>query len=138
MPNRRLLVIEDSLTIRAIIDQIFAGSKEVNVVGVLESGEQVIAEIDRLRPDVITLDIMLPGIDGFSVLKYVMEHHPTPVIVISSSGPIGSELCDKAISLGAYACLDKSKIISHSKDLQTAILKAKRGTVASGQVAHPS
>lgn len=130
MPKRRLLVIDDSITIRALIEQLFADKSNVEVVAVVASGEEAVEVVERLKPDVITLDIMLPGIDGFAVLDFVMANHPAVVIVISSSGAEGSDLCARAVSHGAAACFDKARIIQDVAKLRKTVVNAKKGRYA--------
>ena len=124
---KRVLVIDDSSTIRAMIAQVFERADDINLVGMAASGDEALLAIDRLRPDVLTLDIAMPGMDGLTLLDRVMRDNPIPVIVLSSLSAPGSEICERALTLGAWACIDKAKLLSEPKALIAAIADARRG-----------
>lgn len=126
MDKRRVLIIDDSLTIRALLQQVFINDNFVDVVGIASSGEEGIDLIRRLRPDVVTLDITLPGIDGFAVLDVIMDKYQTAVIIIASSAHIKSEICERALNSGAFACFDKAHVVSQAKKLRSVLLLARR------------
>ncbi len=80
----RVLVIDDSAYNRQIISDFFATSPDFEVVGRAEDGEQGLKLVNVLKPDLVTLDIEMPRMDGFTFLRLLMSQMPTPVIVISS------------------------------------------------------
>src|ERR1700674_1765572 len=85
MPKTRVLVVEDSLTVRKRLVEILVSDPEIELVGEAEDGKRAI-EICRLcRPDVITMDMMLPVMSGLSATEYIMAHCPTPILVVSAS-----------------------------------------------------
>lgn len=73
MPNRRLLVVDDSATIRAMIAQIFEQQPDIRVVGYVKSADEAARALEDLFPDVMTLDITMPGVDGLTFLAQVMN-----------------------------------------------------------------
>ena len=77
------------------------------VVGTAQTGPETLTQIDRLQPDVVTLDINMPGLSGLEILKRVMHDSPRPVIVISSMAQEGAEATLEALELGAFDCLAK-------------------------------
>lgn len=99
MKKIRVLVIDDSAYNRRTISKILEGLPEIDVVGYATDGEEGIRKVMDLKPDLITLDLEMPKMDGFTLLRIIMSHRPTPVIVISSRG--GSEGVFKALELGA-------------------------------------
>jgi chemotaxis response regulator CheB len=127
MPNHRLLIIDDSLTIRAMIEQIFAKYTDIKVVGVANGSIEAIEQIDRLYPDVLTLDIAMPGIDGLLFLEQMMKKRPIPVVIVSGLALPGNEICQKAVAIGASECFEKSKILSNAVDFVKTVRSAKVG-----------
>ena len=94
----RLLIVDDSPYYRLRFSKLFAGSA-MTVVGLADDGDVAIKEISRLAPDVVTLDLLMPRLDGFSVLRWAMVNHPLPIVVCSSFGD--RERILKALELGA-------------------------------------
>jgi two-component system chemotaxis response regulator CheB len=95
----RVLVIDDSAFNRRTITKILEGIPEVEVVGYAVDGEEGMRRILALKPDLVTLDIEMPRMDGFTLLRIIMSNCPTPVIVVSSQG--GDDSVFKALELGA-------------------------------------
>jgi two-component system, chemotaxis family, protein-glutamate methylesterase/glutaminase len=85
MPKTRVLVVEDSLTARKHLVEVLNADPECEVAGEAEDGKKAIELCRTLRPDVITLDMMLPVMSGVAVTEYVMAYCPTPILVVSSS-----------------------------------------------------
>jgi two-component system chemotaxis response regulator CheB len=105
MKKVRVIVIDDSAYNRRTITKILEGVEEVEVVGYAGDGEEGIRKIIDLRPDLITLDLEMPKMDGFTLLRIVMSTCPTPVIVISSRSE--DERVFKALELGAVDFIAK-------------------------------
>ncbi|HEY2461647.1 MAG TPA: chemotaxis-specific protein-glutamate methyltransferase CheB [Candidatus Acidoferrum sp.] len=85
MPKIRVLVVEDSLTARKHLVEVLSSDPELEVAGEAEDGKQAIEMCRSLRPDVITLDMMLPIMSGVAVTEYLMAYCPTPILVVSAS-----------------------------------------------------
>ncbi len=98
-PPIRLLIIDDSAYNRRNIADVFAGTDEVEVVGKAADGEEALRLVTLLKPDVITLDLEMPRMDGFTFLRILMSKQPTPVIVVSSYSQ--KENVFKALEIGA-------------------------------------
>jgi two-component system chemotaxis response regulator CheB len=94
----RLLIVDDSPYYRLRFSKLFQKSG-MTVVGLADDGDVAIKEITRLEPDVVTLDLLMPRLDGFSVLRWAMQHHPVPIVVCSSFADRDRIL--KALELGA-------------------------------------
>jgi two-component system chemotaxis response regulator CheB len=85
MPKTRVLVVDDSLTARKHLVGVISADPELEVAGEAGDGKQAIELCRSLRPDVITLDMMLPVMSGVAVTEYVMAYCPTPILVVSAS-----------------------------------------------------
>jgi two-component system chemotaxis response regulator CheB len=104
----RVLVVEDSLTIRKYLCEVLASAPDIEVVGEAEDGKQAIELCTTLRPDVITMDMMMPLMTGLAATEYIMAYCPTPILIVSSSTNRG-ELFKTydALAAGAVDVLDK-------------------------------
>jgi two-component system chemotaxis response regulator CheB len=108
MDKTRVLVVEDSLTTRKRLVEVLSSDPELAVAGEAEDGKQAIELCRSLRPDVITLDIMLPVMSGVAVTEYVMAYYPTPILVVSASMNRGElHKTYDALAAGAVDVLDK-------------------------------
>jgi two-component system chemotaxis response regulator CheB len=101
----RLLVVDDSAYNRRNIADVFAGNPDVEVVGKAGDGEEALRLATMLKPDVITLDLEMPRMDGFTFLRILMSKQPTPVIVVSSYSQ--KENVFKALEIGALDFVTK-------------------------------
>ncbi len=99
MRKIRVVVIDDSAYNRRAISKMLEGLPEIEVVGYAVDGEEGIRAILDLKPDLVTLDIEMPRMDGFTLLRIIMSRCPTPIIVVSSRG--GDDRVFKAMELGA-------------------------------------
>src|SRR3984893_13901765 len=108
MPKTRILVVEDSSTVRKRLVDIVASDPEVELVGEAEDGKRAIEACLRYRPDVITMDMMLPVMSGLAATEYIMAHCPTPILVVSASTNRGElfKIYD-ALAAGAVDVLEK-------------------------------
>ena len=108
MPKLRVLVVEDSLTVRKRLIEILNGEPDIEVVGEAEDGKRAIELCQQNRPDVITMDMMLPVMSGLAATEYIMAHCPTPILVVSASINRG-ELFKiyEALAAGAVDVLEK-------------------------------
>ena len=104
----RVLVVEDSLTVRKRLVEVLSADRDVEVVAEAEDGKQGIEACERLRPDVVTLDMMLPVMTGLAATEYIMAYCPTPIVVVSSSTNRGELFRTyEALAAGAIDVLDK-------------------------------
>jgi two-component system, chemotaxis family, protein-glutamate methylesterase/glutaminase len=104
----RVLVVEDSLTVRRYLCALLAADPEIEVAGEAADGKAAIEFCRTLRPDVVTVDMMLPVMSGLAATEYIMAHCPTPILVVSSSFNRGQlfETYD-ALAAGAVDVLEK-------------------------------
>src|SRR5205085_11787864 len=95
----RLLIVDDSPYYRMRFAKIFARSEALTVAGMADDGDVAIRQIIELKPDVVLLDLMMPRMDGFGVLRWAMAHQPLPIVVCSSFSD--RDRVFKALELGA-------------------------------------
>lgn len=109
MPPRRtkVLVVDDSAVVRKILSEVLAADPEIEVVGTAADAYIARDKILELKPDVITLDIEMPRMDGLRFLEIIMQHRPMPVVIMSSLTQAGSEHALRALQLGAIEVLAK-------------------------------
>jgi two-component system chemotaxis response regulator CheB len=108
MAKVRVLVVEDSVTVRKRLVEMLASDPELELVGEAGDGKQAIEICQQARPDVISMDMMLPVMSGLSATEYIMAHCPTPILVVSASTNRG-ELFKiyEALAAGAVDVLEK-------------------------------
>lgn len=107
----KVLVVDDSALIRKIVIDILEEDEEIKVVGTARNGKDAIEKISLLKPDVITLDIEMPIMDGISTLKEIVRNHKIPVVMLSSLTVKGADLTLKALDIGAVDFVTKPKNI---------------------------
>jgi two-component system chemotaxis response regulator CheB len=117
----KVLIVDDSALVRDVFSRELSQDPEIDVVGAVPDPFVARDEIIRLRPDVITLDIEMPRMDGLTFLRKLMKHHPIPVVVISSLTPKGGELALEAMDLGAVDVMCKPGAAYAVGDLATEI-----------------
>jgi two-component system chemotaxis response regulator CheB len=105
----RVLVVDDSALMRKLIPQMLAGDASIEVVGTAMDGTFCLKKIEDLEPNVVTLDLEMPGMNGIDTLKEIMRRRPVPVIVFSSHSTEGASITLKALGLGAFDFVAKPK-----------------------------
>ncbi len=98
----RVLVIDDSALMRKLIPKILECDPSIEVVGTAMDGNFGLRKIKELAPDVVTLDLEMPGLNGLDTLKEIMRHSRVPVIVVSSHSTAGASVTLRALTLGAF------------------------------------
>lgn len=110
MSKTRVLVVEDSLTIRHRLLEVLRSDPDIEVVGDTSDGRSAIELCERLRPDVITLDMMLPVMTGLAATEHIMAYCPTPILIVSSSTNRGELFKTyQALAAGAVEVLEKPR-----------------------------
>jgi len=105
----RVLVVDDSALMRKLIPQMLASDDSIDVVGTAMDGTFCLKKIEELKPNVVTLDLEMPGMNGIDTLKEIMRRQPVPVIVFSSHSIEGATVTMKALGLGAFDFVTKPK-----------------------------
>jgi len=110
----RLLVVQESKLIRMIIRDIFEGSDQVQIVGEASNGMEALEMLPRLNPDVITLDVDMPIMDGLTALKHIMTKYPKPTLMLSAHTKEGEYVTFETLKYGA---VDSIAIPSHFQSM---------------------
>ncbi|MCX6120756.1 MAG: chemotaxis response regulator protein-glutamate methylesterase [Ignavibacteriales bacterium] len=134
----KVIIIDDSAFMRKSLTLMLESDKEIQVIATARDGNDGIDKIGKLKPDIVTLDIEMPGMDGLTALKIIMEQMPVPVLMVSSLTTAGAYSTMQALELGAVdfiskdlaslstnirnikdELIDKIKQIVHSRLIQT-------------------
>ena len=118
----RVLVVDDSATMRAMIRHSLRADPLLVVVGEAADPHEARAAVKALNPDVMTLDIEMPGMDGLDFLDKVMRLRPMPVVMVSTLTSRGADASLRALELGAFDCVDKASL--HGPALATTVRAA--------------
>ena len=142
----RVLVVDDSALMRKLIPSIVERDPAIEVVGTAMDGAFALKKIEELRPDVITLDLEMPRMDGMETLRMIMRRAPTPVIMVSTHSKEGAYATFKALALGAidFVAKPKEAAAGHLDSIATQLIekikvakRASRGRLGSPQIAEP-
>lgn len=106
----RVLIVDDSPLMRALLQHRLARESDIAVVGTAADAAEARTMIKALDPDVVTLDIEMPGMDGLSFLEKIMQLRPTPVILVSGATEAGASATARGLQLGAVGCIAKSQL----------------------------
>jgi len=110
----KVLVVEDSPVARELLVHILGCDTKIHVAGTASNGDEALEAVERLEPDVITMDIYMPGMDGFEATRRIMETHPTPIVIVTGN-KIAKEIsmAMHAMEAGALAVVQKPSGIGH-------------------------
>ncbi len=135
----RVLVVDDSAFFRRRLTEIFDSDNHIEVCGTAANGKEAIEQIIRLRPDVVTMDIEMPVMDGITAVKKIMQEHPTPVLMFSSLTTDGAQATLDALEAGAMDFLPKKMdSISEDKDAARRQLCARVRFIGARGLKRPS
>ena len=104
----RVLIADDSAFMRKVLADLFKGQSDFEVVGTAVNGQDTIEKVKRFQPDVLTLDVVMPVMDGLEALAIIMEQCPLPVVMISSATQKGTNETIRALALGAVDFVSKA------------------------------
>src|ERR1700732_2593124 len=103
----RVLVVEDSAFMRKVLEGIFNADEHLQVVGNAKDGREAVALAESLKPDVITMDINMPHVDGLQATAEIMTTNPRPIVIVSSESHEGAASTLRALELGAIEFVAK-------------------------------
>ncbi len=106
-PKIRVLIVDDSALVRKILKDAISQDPDMEVVGTATNGLEAINAIKELKPDVVTMDINMPEMDGLAALEYIMRKNPLPVVMISALAQKGAKATLLALELGAVDFITK-------------------------------
>lgn len=115
MKKTKVLVVDDSAVIRQLLSEILSTDDEIEVVGSAMDPYVAREKIKKLQPDVLTLDIEMPKMDGISFLKNLMRLRPMPVVMISSLTEAGADIALEALDIGAVDYISKPRLDAEHK-----------------------
>ena len=120
----RVLVVDDSALMRKMIPQIIERDTGIQVVGTAMDGEFAIKKMDELKPDVVTLDLDMPRMDGMETLRLIVRNHKVPVIIVSAHTTQGASATFKALASGAFDFVAKPKdaASAHMEDISKELI----------------
>lgn len=138
MRKIRVLVVEDSATVREHLIEVLNADPELEVIGFADNGRGAIELCESLKPDVITLDMMLPVMSGLAATEYIMAHRPTPILIVSSSTNRGElfKIYD-ALAAGAVDVLEKPNSSDVNHDWETQFRAAVKIVSRIRVITHP-
>ncbi len=113
----RVLVVDDSHFMQRRLKEILEGVQDIRVVGCADNGAEAIVRAEALRPDVITMDINMPKLDGLHAIDYIMRSNPLPIVVVSSYTRKGGPAALYALELGVIDIVEKPSVSGVSLDL---------------------
>lgn len=126
----RVLIVDDSAVVRKILTEELSKYQDIEIVGSAVDPYIARDKIVKLKPDVITLDLEMPRMDGLSFLVKLMKHYPMPVVVLSSLTPKNSETALKALELGAVEVLCKPGSAYSTLDISRSLVNAIRAAAS--------
>jgi len=103
----RVLIVDDSAFMRKVLQSIIATDPQLEIVGEARDGREAIAMAESLRPDVISMDIMMPHVDGLQATEAIMSKNPRPIVIVSSEARDGADPTLRALELGAIDFVPK-------------------------------
>ena len=110
----KVLIVDDSAVSRAALKFALESDPAITVIGQSSSGSEAIADLARLKPDIVTMDIHMPGVDGFETTRQIMETRPLPVVIVSSNFSANDTAKTfRAMEAGALAAVEKPPGLKH-------------------------
>lgn len=128
------MVVDDSTFMRKSLTRMIESDKGLHVAGVARNGEEAIAQVKALHPDVVTMDVEMPGMTGIQALERIMQEHPVPVLMVSSLTTEGAAETLRALELGAvdYVAKQLDGVATKIDNLQTELLSKIRAAYDAG------
>jgi len=109
-----IMIVDDSRLMRKAVKQIFQQTPFLHIAGEAENGAEALELLPRLKPDVITLDINMPVMDGLTALKHIMIQNPTPTVMFSTLTRVGSAAAFQALQYGAVDVMEKPSKVANT------------------------
>ncbi len=132
MERIRVLIVDDSPFMRKALERMLVAAEDIEVIGSARDGQDALEKIAQLKPDIVTLDVEMPRMDGLACLKRIMVEMPLPVLMVSSLTQEGAQATLEALALGALDFIPKESsfanqaILQIQQDLQEKVRKLAR------------
>ena len=137
MSKIKVLIVDDSALVRQMLSEILDSAPDIEVVGVAHDPIMARDKIKKLNPDVLTLDVEMPKMDGVTFLANLMRLRPMPVVMVSSLTERGADVTLEALELGAVDFVSKPKVdLAHTLDQYAQEITAKVRSAAGARVRH--
>jgi two-component system chemotaxis response regulator CheB len=131
-PPVRIVVVDDSPTVRAVLRRMLSRDPGLQVVGEAADGLQGVQMVDEQHPDVVVMDLEMPGLDGFTAIQQIVEKHPIPILVLSSRTRVGGRrTVFEALAAGAVEVLAKPESPDAWGSLTSSLPETLRGLARS-------
>ncbi len=114
----RVLIVDDSPFMRKALERMLTDAPDLQVVGSARDGQDALEKIPQLKPDIVTLDVEMPRMDGLTCLRHIMARHPMPVLMVSSLTQEGATATLEALALGALDFIPKESSLATQSILQ--------------------
>lgn len=138
----RVLIVDDSAFVRKALSTMLQSEPDIEIVGLANNGKEAVEKAAELKPDIITLDVEMPIMNGLEALRIIMEQTPTPVLMVSSITTEGAEATIEALSLGAVDFISKQSTLTIQQTMRDELVgKVKAITQSVGvktRIARPS
>lgn len=121
MSKIKVLVVDDSIFMRKTLDTLLSGDPDIEVVGLAKNGREGVEMAKEFHPDVITMDIEMPIMDGIAALEQIMKNNPTPVIMVSFLTKEGADATLKALDLGAVDFMTKDSLSFGGAEIESGL-----------------
>lgn len=118
MNKIKVLIVDDSIFMRKALETLLSGEPDIEIVGMAKNGLEAIEMAEQFKPDIITMDIEMPTMDGITALERIMKTNPTPVIMVSSLTKEGADATLKALDLGAVDFMTKDSQSFGGNDIE--------------------
>ncbi|MDD3840415.1 MAG: chemotaxis response regulator protein-glutamate methylesterase [Clostridia bacterium] len=106
----KVLIVDDSAFMRMIVRDMLVGEKDISIVGIARNGQEALDKIKALKPDVVTMDVTMPVMDGIEATQKIMEQHPVPIIMVSALTKQGTDSTLMALEAGAIDYIEKENL----------------------------
>lgn len=123
----KILIVDDSAFMRKLLSDLFSSESDFMIIGTARNGKEAIDKVEQLKPDVVTMDVEMPILNGIQALEIIMKETPTPVLMLSSLTSAGAKATLTALELGAVDFVAKtSGVISSITGIGNEILAKSR------------
>jgi two-component system chemotaxis response regulator CheB len=129
----RVLIVDDSAFVRKALSTMLQSEPDIEIVGLANNGKEAVEKVAELRPDIVTMDVEMPIMNGLEALRIIMEQNPTPVLMVSSITTEGAEATIDALSLGAVDFISKQSTLTIQQTMRDELVgKVKAITQSAG------